>query len=615
MVGARFTVCLVLMAATAVVVAVPDADARVKKCKRGQLVVKVQGKRTCRAVKKAFPKPRAGDPRLTFLRTALGARLRGVKRPPKPARKMIAKLRSIAPQVLAKVDGLRSAGARSAAVMRANCEGAPDVSSSTTVGGASVTVSSSGGSTGAEISVSANGYRVVADVNLGSECDGFKAPSCPTAAGALDGADRKSYSLGITVFHGDELVSKTATALADRLTLEGKVADDAKLDTLEITDKAHYSFTASGISADVTIRRHALIDMRTDLWLPEGASVNVGFLMHGGNDLGAAARAELRDQLAHDYDASFPEIVGKEVKNYRDREQAWQEPNKCATLTFSPPSTTLTLRENDTGQFTAQITAVEGGGHAKAVADLSEQANATFTPSHAEGDPAAFGYTVTAAGGGKQVSATVRATSKAGVARDTWVQNTFKPLPPPPAFTGPISGTAEYDSHELGDNNSLSASWSGNVELQQTTTQYPPGYPGTPTAVYKIRSGIIQYAYNGHVGGCTVVGSGPMDLATQPDIKDSVLLQLYDGSPRTYQFQIGMPLLLTIHGTKSQCDNPDDNGTDFAWSPGAGVPYLVNAPLPGGLMGEDWAFAGNGEGNSGDGSPDQTWTWNEVPTT
>jgi hypothetical protein len=337
--------------------------------------------------------------------------------------------------------------------------------------------------------------------------------------------------------------------------------------------------------------------------------------MHGGNDLGAAARAQLRDQLAHDYDASFPEIVGKEVKNYRDREQAWQEPNKCATLTFSPPSTMLTLRENDMGQFTAQITAAEGAGHAKALADLSGQANATFTPSHAEGDPAAFSYTVTSAGGGKQVSATVRATSKAGVARDTWVQNTVKPLPPPPAFTGPISGTAEYDSHELGDGNSLSASWSGNVELQQTTSQYPPGYPGSPTAVYKIRSGIIQYAYNGHVGGCTVVGSGPMDLASQPDIKDSVLLQLYDGSPRTYQFQIGMPLLLTIHGTKSQCDNPDDNGTDFAWNPAGGVPWLVNAPLPGGVMGEDWAFAGNGEGNSGDGSPDQTWTWSEAPTT
>ena len=31
-------------------------------------------------------------------------------------------------------------------------------------------------------------------------------------------------------------------------------------------------------------------------------------------------------------------------------------------------------------------------------------------------------------------------------------------------------------------------------------------------------------------------------------------------------------------------------------------------------MGEDWAFAGNGQGNSGDGSPDQTWTWNEAPT-
>ena len=530
------------MAAT-VVVATPDADAKAKKCKRGQLVVKVQGKKTCRARAKAFPNPRAGDARLSFLKTALGATPRGAKRAPKPARKAIAKLRGIAPQVLAKVDALR-ARARSAAEVRADCANAPDSSSTTSVGGATVTVSTSGGTMGAEMSVEANGYRVVADVSLGSECDGFKAPQCPTAAGALDGTDRNGYRLGVSVFHGNDLVSRTATALADRLTLEGKVADDAKLDTLEVTDKAHYSFTASGISADVTVRRHALIDMRTNLWLPEGASVNVQFLMHGGSDLGAAARAGLRDQLARDYDQSFPEIVGKEVRNYRSREEAWQEPNKCASLTFSPGSHALTLQEGQTGQFSATITAQEGGGHAKALADLSGQANAAFTPTHAEGDPATFSYTVTAAGGGKQVSATVRATSKAGVARDTWVQDTFKPLPPPPAFTGPISGTAEYDSHELGDGNSLSASWSGTVVLEQTTSPYPPGYPGTPTAVYKIRSAIIQYAYNGHVGGCTVVGSSPMDLASQPDIKDSVLLQLYDGNPRTYQFQIGMPLLL-----------------------------------------------------------------------
>ena len=465
------------------------------------------------------------------------------------------------------------------------------------------------------MSVQANGYRVVADVSLGSECDGFKAPQCPTAAGALDGTDRNGYRLGVSVFHGNDLVSRTATALADRLTLEGKVADDAKLDTLEITDKAHYSFTVERHQrrrdrAPPCADRHADQPVA-----PRGRQRQRPVPDARRQRPGAAARGGLRDQLARDYDQSFPEIVGKEVRNYRSREEAWQEPDKCASLTFSPGSHALTLQEGQTGQFSATITAQEGGGHAKALADLSGQANAAFTPTHAEGDPATFSYTVTAAGGGKQVSATVRATSKAGVARDTWVQDTFKPLPTPPAFTGPISGTAEYDSHELGDGNSLSASWSGTVVLEQTTSPYPPGYPGTPTAVYKIRSAIIQYAYNGHVGGCTVVGSSPMDLASQPDIKDSVLLQLYDGNPRTYQFQIGMPLLLTIHGTMSNCDNPDDNGKDFAWNPGTGAPYLVNAPLPGGLVAEDWSFAGNGEGNSGDGSPDQTWTWNEAATT
>ena len=70
----------------------------------------------------------------------------------------------------------------------------------------------------------------------------------------------------------------------------------------------------------------------------------------------------------------------------------------------------------------------------------------------------------------------------------------------------------------------------------------------------------------------------------------------------------------TVDGTKSNCDNASDNGGDFAWNPGTGVPWIAYAPYPGGPVTDDWSISGSGSGNNGSGTPDQTWHWSLTPT-
>jgi hypothetical protein len=185
---------------------------------------------------------------------------------------------------------------------------------------------------------------------------------------------------------------------------------------------------------------------------------------------------------------------------------------------------------------------------------------------------------------------------------------------PPPAFTGSVSGTASYDNAELGAGNQLNANWSGTLRLVQAPSPYPPGIPGAPTANYSLASGSINYSFSGRVGDCDVAGSGPIDLAAQPDLAFAQPLQLFDGEPRIYQYVIPHPLTAQVMGTTSNCDEPSENGDDFPWSPAAGIPWIVNAPLPGGPVGADWSISGSGSGNGGPGTPDQTWQWALTPS-
>jgi hypothetical protein len=449
-----------------------------------------------------------------------------------------------------------------------------------------------------------------------------EAPSCPTAAGRLDGKIRYKLRVAIEVSKDGEDVWSQFVDVARSTRLEGWTDDDAKLDRLDVEDVETSNFRLGGsvrayppISIRTRIVRKTRVDMRSGAYEPDRSDINVSVGVEG---LGGPDRADVEDDIAErrrtEADRQFRAIVDKAISGYRHREEAWQQPNTCAKLEFSPASGAHRLRPGDTGSFIATAIAKQGGGASELDARLSNQVNASFSPTRAGGQRARFDYAVASAPAGNQVSATVRATSKAGVAQDPWIQDIDRPNPPPPAYIGPVSGTAVYDQNELGAGNSLEASWSGSVVLRQVPTGYPPGTPGAPSARYALTAGSIQYGFNGRVGGCNVVGSAPIDLAAQQDVAGSAFLHVYDGAPRRYQLQIPLPLLVTVHGQKSVCDDPNDNGTDFPWVPGTGIPYLVNAPLPGGPVGDNWSLLGAGAGNNGAGTPDQTWQWSLGPS-
>jgi hypothetical protein len=183
---------------------------------------------------------------------------------------------------------------------------------------------------------------------------------------------------------------------------------------------------------------------------------------------------------------------------------------------------------------------------------------------------------------------------------------------PPDTYTGSVAGTARYDEVELGMGNHLNANWNAPVSLRLNP---PSPIPGAPIATYKLVSGTLHYGFSGHMNDCSVEGSGPIDLPSQQDIGPlPSVLEFYDDDPRTYRFQIGMPLFATVPATQSGCDDPNDEGKTFNLNVALGVPWLVSAPLPGGPVADDWSLSGNGSGDTGPGSPDQTWRWSLTPS-
>ena len=249
-------------------------------------------------------------------------------------------LRRVTPKVLARLDALGKRG-RASAVARASadCSGGPSITSNESFGGADVSLTL-GNSAGATMGVAVGGYRIVAKFDLASPCDRLDVPACPTADGVLEGSDTKRFRASVTVLHGSDVVSSTSVEMADRMKLRGQVADDAKLDTLDITDHAEYSVRTQAVTIKATIKRTALqIDMRTGDYKPSRASVDVQLFTHGGVDQSSSAKFEQANSLADEYDKSFSKIVSQEIANYRSLENAWQTPGPARSSHSTRPAT------------------------------------------------------------------------------------------------------------------------------------------------------------------------------------------------------------------------------------------------------------------------------------
>ena len=615
-----------------------------KKCRKGRVRVKVGRRVSCVRLRRAFPRPKKGDPRKLFTKFVYGRdwseyRARRGKRVPslpklirKTGRGAPALLARATSRGLARLDAMESAGAARAAARAGpaatGCGAqAPRQSDRFTQGGAGggpsasvgVTYGPDGASVGIELT--GNDISVSADIDMGL-CDPneVEAPSCPTAVGKLEGLIRYKFKVAIKVTRGGTNLWSQGMEVTRRTKLVGWNDVDAKLDQLDIEDLETTNFTLGGstrgfppIHIRTRLERRTQVNMRSGSYEPGRSNVEVTINMDGlfGPDRDEA-ESDAERKARQDGDRQFRAVVEKAISGYRTREDGWQRPT-CADLRFNAAPNTITLRGGASGTFTATAIAKADGNPSELDARLSEMRNAVFAPTRAGGQRAQFGYSnvVRSAPAGSKVHAKVRATSKAGVAEGTWEQRIEPPPPrPPSAYNGTFSGTGTYDANELGEGNSLQASWSGSFHATSTG----PSSPGASDARYRFQSGSLQYSFSGRVDDCDVAGNGTINLTVQPDYQNITLLYLEFGSPpRKYQLDVPAPLIATVPGTTSDCEDPNENGDSFDWSPGAGVPWMAHAPFPGGAVGNNWSISGSGAGDTGPGSPDQTWQWTLTP--
>jgi hypothetical protein len=294
--------------------------------------------------------------------------------------------------------------------------------------------------------------------------------------------------------------------------------------------------------------------MRSGAYVPDRSDINVTVDTEG---LGGPDRADVEDDIAEqsraEADRQFRAIVDKAISGYRDREQRWQEPKKCAELRFSPVSNTHRLRPGQGGSFTATAIAKQDGAASELDGKLSNQVNATFSPTRAGGQQARFDYTVASATAGGKVSATVRATSKAGVDEATWEQ----PVEPPFEINKIAGNFSGRQTIPVGGRTGT-ISWTGGGTFERT----PQGAPGA-TGSYILKAGSATFTFSGgYILGdavCDMSGSAFVDLFQHGggDISVSPVGSPFEQGPHHYSGGVFVGPTATVTLTLSSCEDPD----------------------------------------------------------
>src|SRR5207244_617369 len=184
------------------------------------------GRRSCKSLRAALPRPRAVDRRLSAARFLLGLDLgrirdrhhrRGLSLPKLFRRIGTSAYRNaqrVIPQGLARIDRLAGrpvgfAARRPAAAAKAACGAAPIQKTESFTGqgyDAKVDLGSGNAQFGADLG--GKGGRVEVDLDICDALeDSISAPACPTATGAIDATDHSRMRGAIRVFQHGELVN------------------------------------------------------------------------------------------------------------------------------------------------------------------------------------------------------------------------------------------------------------------------------------------------------------------------------------------------------------------------------------------------------------------------
>lgn len=520
----------------------PHAAKKKRKCKAGRVPVKVLGRTRCKRTRAALPRPRDADTRLLLLRQALDVDLGGVRdrrgRRAPTVKKLFRRLGPRAygfmqrelPRALAAADraaaASRSAGAAGAGV---DCK---QLAGLLPWGGFSES-----GPNGMKLELRSNGNDL--EVTLEAEKDGQRfrigfgldgcslrdvvpMADCPTAAGRLHERTKLKATIKVALLEDGRPVQSYTITVDGDTTVDAKVGDDAKLDSLTIDDHQRSDefvpALVRGIFGPMSVHskaHHAArVNLRTGAYEPGESRVDVDATLGGlvGVFLGGRFREGAANRVKQESDKLFAATLARAIAQLREREAAWQEPNKCAQLQFAPPSGSLRLAKDAAGDFSGQVIANVGGGAANGRWTKTGQQNATVTPDTARGENPSFHYTVTNAGPGVKVKGSFRATSTAGVASGDWIQDTEGEI----LYLGEVSGTLNWDESPCPFESHEAFSYSAKLEKSSHT-----GGPQLPFPIVSdstlANPGVGLAGWGNDESGAGTWSSGPCLLGGSSD--------------------------------------------------------------------------------------------------
>ena len=612
-------VVVAVMVMFAGLVAAPGAPGNAKPCRRGTVAAKVGWHATCVAKRLALPAPAKTAPGLAQLQGALaltqagfagrsgahalslsrrvghswttarsrllGAMSATLRRIAKPLRRpaLVAGAASDSCQV---IDIVSQGGTF-------DVEGQPTAfGGSYTTDGVSVSmgVTAGGGmQIGMQTTVKGDTYTMKYESGE-SDCTKHALPPCPQADGSLDAYGTKGkVGFSMTVARGGKVLTKRSYAKTITVETKGQVADDAKLDSVDVTYRETTVVEHDGLRYTSYGTRLTRIDMRSGTYGP-GESTSFGSATQDG---------EIANTTGMEADASdFAAFVNKTMGEYRSREKAWQSPGTCARLELDPARDTLTVHAGDTGTFNAQVLAANGGGTAsKARWTLSAQQNGTFSPTSTQEREPSFSYTVASQPSGQTLSVAVRATSTAGVAQDTWSQRI--------EGLNTITGTFTGHATDLG----VIYDWTGSATFTRVDLGTPAAGPG---GVFQLTAGQATVTVSGAEtgSGCSQRGVSTIGLFGQAP-------WTVTGTDAPFSYQIIVPFLATpLQATNFACSDATQNGT------AAGLGSMPTTALqsgdiagganPTGLVkttGDLYAYSGSASATGPSAGQTESWTW------
>lgn len=558
----RLGVVVVVMVMS-VLVAAPGALGKAKPCRRGTVAAKVGGHATCVAQRLALPAPARAARGLAQLQGALTLTQAGFAGRSGPhAASLSRRVGHSWATARSRLLGAMSATLRriakplrrpalAAAAVSDNCkvidvisqggtfeiEGRPATfGGSYTTDGVSVTMgltSSGGMQFGMQTTVKGDTYTMKYESGE-SDCTKHALPPCPQADGSLDAYGTKGkVGFSMTVARGGKVLTKRSYAKTITVDTKGQVADDAKLDFVDVSYRETTVVEHDGLRYTSYGTRLTRIDMRSGKYGP-GESTSFG----SGTQDGEIANTTGMEADAGDFAA----FVGKTIGEYRSREKAWQSPGTCARLALDPAKDTITVQTGASGTFAAQVLATTGGTASKARWTLSAQQNGTFSPASTQEREPSFSYTVASQPSGTTLSVSVRATSTAGVAQDTWSQRI--------EGLNTITGTFTGHATDVG----VIYDWRGTATFRRIDVGVP--LPG-PGGVFEIASGQATVTVSGAEtgSGCEQRGTSDIELFGQ-----SPWTVFGTGAPFTYDFVVAF-LPDPPQAINFNCSDANQNGT------------------------------------------------------